>query len=204
MRRSKVLLDFIKLSVGEKIAFFRNVIILMTNNLLFPKPDVTLEVLTPMVDKLENDYAASRSGSHAMVMVMRQAEQVADNAFRKLAMYVDRTADGDPAIILKSGFNISKQPEPANRDSFIVEAGENPTEIVLTRKAQPGAKSYVWQYRSGALPGTDQSWVFAGFSTQTRFVVKGLESGSKYWFRVAAITINGTGPWSEPVMKMVL
>jgi len=203
MKKSKVLLDFIKLSVGEKIAFFRNIIIQMTSNVLFPKPDVTLEVLTPMVDKLDSDYAASRSGSHAMVKVMRQTEQNVDNAFRKLAIYVDRTADGDPAIILKSGFNVSKQREPSIRDSFIVQAGANPAEVILNRKAQPGAKSYIWQYRSGALPGIDQSWVFAGFSTQARFVVKGLESGSKYWFRVAAITINGTGPWSEPVMKMV-
>lgn len=203
MKRSKVVLDFLKFSIGEKIIFFRNVIAQMTGNTLFPKPDVPLEEITPQVNKLETDSMAAKSGAHPLVTVMNQTAKAVDKSFRKLAMYVDRIADGDPAIIQKSGFNVSKQPEPSNRKSFEVEAGENPCEVILYRKAQPGARSYAWQYVMGALPANDKSWIFAGCSTQTRFVVTGLESGSKCWFRVAAVTSSGVGPWSDPVMKVV-
>jgi len=203
MKKNKVVLDFIKFSIAEKIAFFRSIINMMMNNTLFPKPDVAYADLTIIVNTLETDFTAAKSGAHALVAVRNQSESAANEAFRKMASYVDRLANGDAAIILKSGFHVSKQPEPNNRDTFVAEAGENPSEITLIRKAQPGARSYVWQYCIGALPMNGQAWVFAGSSTQARFVVSDLESGSKCWFRVAAVTSNGMEPWSDPVMKVV-
>lgn len=203
MKKSKVVLDFIKFSIAEKIMFFRNVIAQMTGNASFPTPDVALTEAKTAVDTLETDHAAAKSGAHVLVSKMRRSEEVADNLFRKQAAYVDRIADGNETIILSSGFHVSKQPEPSVREAFVVEAGENPSEIILIRKAQPGARSYVWQYCIGALPTNTQPWVFAGASTQTRYVIKGLESGSKCWFRVAAVTATGQGPWSDPVMKVV-
>jgi hypothetical protein len=203
MKRIKVVLDFIKFAIAEKIAFFRNSLKLMTNNALFVKPDVLLADVTLLVDKLETDFTAAKSGDHALVAVMNQSELAADEAFRKLALYVDRIANGDAAVILKAGFHISKQPEASKREAFRVEAGPNPREIILLRKAQPGAKSYVWQYCIGPLPTTEQVWIFAGATTKARFVIINLESGSKCWFRVAAVTIEGIGPWSAPVMRVV-
>lgn len=203
MKKSRVILDFIRFSVAEKIMFFRNVISLMTGNTSFATPDVPLTEAKTVVDTLETDQAAAKSGAHVMVSKMRKSEEVADNVFRKLARYVDRIADGNETIILGSGFHVSKQPEPSVREAFEVEAGDNPTEIVLIRKAQPGARSYVWQYCIGALPTNGIPWVFAGASTQARYVIRELESGAKCWFRVAAVTATGQGPWSDPVMKVV-
>ena len=36
-------------------------------------------------------------------------------------------------------------------------------------------------------PITATSWQKVGFSTKSKFMVAGLISGTKYWFRVAAI-----------------
>lgn len=204
MRKVKVVLDFLKFPVAEKIVFYRNVITAMTGNASFASPDVPLTELTTVLTTLEQAEDEAGDGARTSIARRNQAEEVADIAFRKQAMYVDRIADGDSAVILSSGFHLSKQPEPAQRPQFEVEAGGNSGEIILTRKAQPGAKSYVWQYCIGSLPvNGDGNWIFAGASTQSKYVISNLESGSKCWFRVAAVTIGGMAPWVDPVMKVV-
>jgi chitodextrinase len=46
-------------------------------------------------------------------------------------------------------------------------------------------------------PLTPGSWKQAGFSTKAKFSVRGLASGTRYWFRVAALGTAGQGPWSQ-------
>jgi len=203
MRRKKVILDFIKFSVAEKIEFFRNVIELLTGNPLFATPDVSLIMLKTMLDTLIADFIASKSGAHAMIARMNQSATALDKKFRLLALYVDRIADGDEAIILGSGFHASKEPDTTSRELFIAEEGVNSREIDLARKAQRGAKSYVWQYCVGLVPAKDEDWIFGGASSQATFTMKGLTSETKYWFRVAVVTTRGMGPWSTPIMKIV-
>lgn len=200
----KVVLDFLKFSVAEKIVFYRNVITGMTGNPHFATPDVPPATLTTVLTAFEQAADEAGDGARTSMARRNQAEEAADDAFRKEAMYVERIADGDAAIILSSGFHHSKQPEPAQRPQFEVEAGANNGEIILTRKAHPGAKSYIWQYCIGSLPvNGDGNWIFAGASTQSKYVISNLESGSKCWFRVAAVTIDGMAPWADPVMKVV-
>jgi hypothetical protein len=204
MRKVKVVLDFLKFPVSEKIIFYRNVITSLTGNPAFATPDVSLTNLTTVLTAFEQAEDEASDGARTSIALRNQAEEVADKAFRKEAMYVDRISDGDAAIILSSGFHLSKQPEPAQRPLFEAEAGNNSGEIILTRKAQPGAKSYVWQYCIGSLPVNGAgNWIFAGSSTQSKYVISNLESGSKCWFRVAAVTIGGMAPWTDPVMKVV-
>ena len=204
MKKSKVLLNFVKFTIAEKIAFFSNIITRMTDNTQFVTPDYPLSDANAVVNALSADNVAAKSGDHLLIAKMHQTEEEAVKIFRKLAMYVDRIADGDPVIILSSGFEISKQPEASNRELFVVEPGRFSGEMALTRKAQTGAKSYIWQYCAGALPTDEAAWVFAGASAQSTYTIKNLESGSKYWFRVAAVTIKGMEPFSAPVMKTVV
>ena len=51
-------------------------------------------------------------------------------------------------------------------------------------------------------PATASSWQQVGFSTKSKFTVPGLTSGTKYWFRVAAIGTAGQAPWSDPATAM--
>ncbi|MEI6066650.1 MAG: hypothetical protein WCP96_04900 [Methylococcaceae bacterium] len=50
MKKIKVLLDFIKLSVAEKIAFYRNIIAKLTDNPAYPTPEVPLADAKTAVD----------------------------------------------------------------------------------------------------------------------------------------------------------
>ena len=64
MRKDKIVHDFRRISVPNKITFGRSVIAKMTLIDLFAKPDVDYATATSTVDKLEEYYISSRDGSH--------------------------------------------------------------------------------------------------------------------------------------------
>ncbi len=199
MKKLKVLLAFIQLSVVEKIAFYRNVIIKLTDNRLFVNPDASLETAQAAVDKLESSFLASRDGSHTAVATMHADEVAADTIFRTLATYVDRIADGDEVKILSSGFQISKQPIVAQKPALAVENGLHSGSVKLIAKAVDRAGAYIWQY---SLEGAE--WVVGGNSTASTFLLEGLTVAKKYYFRVAAVTPTGTTDFTATVAKVVV
>jgi hypothetical protein len=203
MRKLKVVFAFIKFGMSEKIAFYRNIIDKMTDNAYFLKPEIDLAVLTAKVNKLEVEELAATTGDHTRIAVMRDTEDEADELFRLQGLYVDKIAKGSEAIILSSGYETSKQPVRGSNPPLTVEYGDKPGTLKVTCKAVPGAKSYIWQYAIGALPATEKGWIFAGSSTQVTFIIDDLESGSKCWVRVIAVTPAGMMPASDPIMKIV-
>jgi hypothetical protein len=54
------------------------------------------------------------------------------------------------------------------------------------------------------LPETDEEWTIVGHSTHTYFQVTNLTTAAKYYFRVAAITPDGTLDFTAAVMKVVV
>ena len=125
MKRIKVLLDFIKLAVAEKIVFYRNAVAKLTNNVTFPDPDISLEEAGKAVDAMETSYIASRDGSHTATAQLRANEAAADEIFRVLAAYIDRVSVGDETKILSAGFHATKQPLPIQKATLTVLDGAN-------------------------------------------------------------------------------
>ena len=203
MRKIKVLLNFIRFSVPEKIGFYRNVISRMTGNISFPSPDVSLTDATTLVNGLETAHVAAQDGGHTAVSAMHDKEELSDETFRKLADYVDRIADGDETKILSSGFDITKQPAPVTKSELTVDDGANSGSVKLVAKAVEGAKTYIWQYAKDSLPTDETGWAVAGYSTKVSYEISELAVACKYWFRVAAITAKGTTDFCNPVMKVV-
>ncbi len=138
---------------------------MMKNNPSFPNPDVSLDILKEQTDLLESRNRAAQNGGKAETTLMHQTETLWDDLMRKLARYVERIADDDPAIILSAGFNLSKPPAPYQRPEFSIEQGEKSGSIQLHRQAVKGAKSYVWQYSKNALPENESDWTFATATT---------------------------------------
>ncbi len=204
MRRLRLILDFVKFSVHEKIAFFLKVINNMTENPTFPSPDVPMRTALAAVEQLQKDYIAAQNGGKAATAAMHESDQKATDIFRKLADYVDRTANGDEVIILSSGFNISKERAAIRKAEFSVNFGEKSGTVSLKRQAVEGARSYLWQYYLGDIPSDEKGWTFAGASTRANYVINGLAISTKYWFRVAAVTVTGTTDYCSPVCKVVL
>ncbi|MEI6060850.1 MAG: fibronectin type III domain-containing protein [Bacteroidota bacterium] len=203
MKKNKVVFDFQRFSVAEKIAFGRTVVSMMSDLDIFKEPDVAYAVLTELINRLEGHYMASRGGDHEQVALMHKDEDEFNNLFRKLAGFVDRKADGDEAIIISSGFHLNKQPVSAELPEFVASMGDNPGSVWLKRKKLEGAASYIWQYSASEAVPADGGWLFGGASTQTNYQITGLPSVTRHWFRVAAVTREGIQPYSEPVQQIV-
>lgn len=204
MRKLKVLLDFVKLSVPAKIAFGRMVVQMMTDNPLFEHPDVTLVVLLAAVDKLEAAYLETKDGSRVAIAKMHDAESEFDDLFRVEAAYVDRTAGGSESAIKSSGFNVSKQPTPPQKPDLAVQDGDNSGSVWLVARAVDKAGAYIWQFAKDALPDTEEGWSNGGTTVQSYFQLTGLTVATKYYFRVCAITRTGNTDYTAPVLKIVI
>jgi len=204
MKRIKVLLDFIKLVVAEKIVFYRNVLTKLSNNPSFPDPDVSLDEAKTAVDTLEASSIAAKDGSHTAISKLHDDEDAADEIFRILAAYTDRTSAGDETKILSSGFHASNQPIPIQKATLAVENGTHSGSVKLIAKAVEKAGSYIWQMAKGTLPADEAGWTTIGYTTQANNEVNGLDIATKYYFRVAAITPDGTTDFSASVLKVVV
>lgn len=204
MKKIKVLLDFIKLSVAEKIAFYRNVIAKLTDNPAYPTPEVPLTDAKTAVDALETAYVAARDGSHTAISAMHDNEVAANAIFYKLAAYVDKVAEGDETKILSSGFHESRQPAPRQKPQLSAGDGANTGSVKLIAKAVDRAGAYIWQSAKESLPVEESEWVLVATGTRSYYEITGLTVGGKYYFRVAAVTPDGTTDFSAPVLKVVV
>src|SRR5665647_527092 len=146
MKKISVIFDFIRIPILPKVGRGRGVVEGMTGNPRFPIPDVALADLEAATDLLENSYVTALGGDKTNKALMHQAEKAWDQLMRSQALYVDRIAQGDHAVILSAGFNFSRTPNPANRPEFSAAFGERSGSVILHRKAIKGAYSYVWQY----------------------------------------------------------
>lgn len=203
MRKDKVVFDFRRIPVSNKITFGRFVISRMSSSDLFVKPDVTYAEALSTVNKLEEYYLSSRDGSHTQIALMHHTKEEYDEVFRKLAKYVDRKANGDAAIILSSGFNLVKQPKPREKTELRIEKNNVSGTVKLRRPAVNKATAYVWQYYIGTEFPVEEQWLFGGCSTQASFEMKGFTPGTKIWFRVAAVTRDGMQAFTKPVTWMI-
>ena len=203
MKKSHVLFDFVLNIPPVKIAFGRNVVPLMMGNANFPSPDIPLTVIKDKTDVLEQKLIASLNDGKTEKAELHQAEKEWDNLMRYEALYVDRIADGDEAIIKSAGFSVSKQPVANAKPELWAEAGDRPGTVKLRRKAVQGAKSYIWQYCPNAFPESEAQWVFADASSQATVILENLTSVTRYWFRVAAVTTEGTSAYCDPIMHVV-
>ena len=204
MKKDHVVLNFVKLTIAEKIEVGRSVESKMKLNPSFTSPDVPLEELKASTDLLEARNVTAITGGKEATALMHQAEEQWVDKMRKTALYVDRIADGDAAVILSAGFDLAKQPSPAVRPEFSVELGEKSGTVLLRRQKVEGARSYVWQYTTQVSPIMNTDWVNAEVTSKASVELSGLTPLTKYWFRVAAVTIEGTGAYTMPIMQVVI
>ena len=203
MRKSHVLFDFVLSIPPVKIAFGRNVVTLMTGNANFPTPDIPLTVLKEKNDLLEQKLIASLNDGKTEKAELNRVEKEWDKLMRYEALYVDRIADGDEAIMKGAGFNVSKQPVTNPKPELWATAGNRPGTVKLRRQVIQGAKSYIWQNCINTFPESESQWDFADATSQATVILENLTPVTRYWFRVAAVTTEGTSAYCDPIMHVV-
>lgn len=204
MPKEHVLLDFIRYPVIEKISFCDTVHDRMTDNPFFLTPDVLMTTLKTKNDALRAAYGAAQKGGREETVLMHQAEDEWDDMMRKEAAYVDRIADGDGAIILNAGFNTTRERMPVQRAEFTVRQGDKSGSAQLRRLAVKGATAYIWQYCKDPVPMDESAWITANTTAQSTAIISGLTPLTRYWFRVAAVTRQGTSDFTGPLLLAIV
>lgn len=204
----KVKLNISRLSITQKIARCRQIVTAMTANATFPSPNPTLPAVTTAIDAVEeafHDAQAARQEAKTKTSVLSDKDDVLSGMMAQLAAHVESVAGSDEAKIRSAGMDTKAAASapteitepPANLSAT---AGDRDGEIDLAWEAVSGAKSYVLERTSD--PANAASWTHTGVSTKSSQTINGLTSGTRYWFRVAAINGVGQSGWSDPAVKI--
>ena len=121
----------------------------------------------------------------------------------QIASYVESVAGANEALINSAGMD-TKAPAsapsmPDTPTGLEATIGDHDGQLDLSWDTVAGARSYVIQ--QSADPPTATSWAHAGTSTKSRSTIDGLNSGIRFWFRVAAVGASGQSGWSDPATK---
>jgi hypothetical protein len=196
------------LSVPDKIRKGREIIAALTGNHEFPTPQPPLETVTAATDELDEAYHASQVNKQAgevLTITQNEKEDVFDRTFNQVAAYIESVAGGDERMIKSAGMDVKAPAVPSNTKpnapvSVNVTTGDADGEVDMSWEPVDGAKSY--QIEQSPDPITATGWKHASATTKSKATIEGLTSGTRYWFRVAAVGTGGQGAWSNPVSKI--
>ena len=204
---SKVRVGIKSMSALQKIAFARQIVVEMTNNPNFPSPSPDLKAMLAAANALETAYAAAQSARQAakgLTAAQKSKECALELAIAQQANYVDSVSAGDKAKIESSGFFARSASTPIGLPAVPLELavrnGDPANALTLKWKPVRGARSYVIEFAAGSESPT--AWLQLAITSKAKHVANGLVSGTRYWFRVAAVGSSGPGPWSDSVHRI--
>ena len=123
MKTKRVIINFMRLAIAALIVFGRSVVAKMTGNANFINPNPKLVDVTAAIDDMEAKAALAKDGSKTDKSNAKVAKKKAVDILRQLAWWVEGVANGDENILTSSGFMLSKDPEPSQRDDFFIFGG---------------------------------------------------------------------------------
>ena len=205
---AKIRLNLNSLTVPQKLAKAQQIVSSLTGNASFPTPAPGLANITSAINELDSAAAAvqtARQTAKEKTSAQNEKEATLDQLLTQLASYVESVAGSDEQKILSAGMDMRAPAVPTNAppeqpQALTPTAGDHDGEIDLSWDTVSGAKSYIIE--QSADPVTPTTWTHKGVSTKSSYTAKGLTSGTRYWFRVAAVNNNGQSGWSDPAMKI--
>ena len=200
----KVLLSFVHHSLKTKVSYYHNVLAKLTGNLTYATPDPSLADAAALLNQLEAALVSASDGSHTAISAVHDCEIATDKAFRGLALYVDKIADGDETKILSAGFQASKDPTPRIKVPLLANDGSHSGCVNLISDTHPKGCAYIFRVSKDVLPTDANGWTVVATVAQSKYEVSGLVVGCYYYFDVAVVTPTGTTDFCAPVKKLVV
>lgn len=191
------------LSVPARIQYLRRLATALTGNPNFAAPNPTSAELMTSADALEaayNEAQAARLVSKSKTAVQDDLSAAMNLQVGQLASYVDNASGGDAEKIESAGFAVRATPTPVGELPAPTDVQVLPSEhsgsADVSWSPLRGAKAYVIE-RAPEAPS--MAWGVIGTSTKSKASLNSMASGSRYWFRVAAVGAAGQSAWSDPV-----
>jgi hypothetical protein len=173
----------------------------------FPAPHPELDAAVAATTAYVAALLQARNGNKTDVVVKNQKKAELVSSLKQLGEYVMFKAKGNAGIMTASNFDMSKEPEPApgvtNPEITLLVNGVNAGELQVAINKVPGARSYIYQYSLSDPTLAGAEWV-SHMSTVGKFTFKNLESGKRYWCRVAAVGAREQVAYGDPLSRIVI
>jgi hypothetical protein len=159
------------------------------NNPNFPNPPEALAKLKKLVPEYNDSVTNSKGRDKEMIAIKKARKKQVVALLSELDSYVTLTCNGDEAMLLSSGFDISGQTDSQQMPAIQkleIELGP-PGEATIRVKRIRGARAYLHQYTTEP-PTSETVWINEG-SIKPNFTFRRLKSATKYWFRIIALGI---------------
>jgi hypothetical protein len=198
----RIKLNLSRLSIPEKLDLAKQISNALTGNASFPTPTPSLTTLDTDASNLQTAHeeaVAARQESKNKTAIQNQMEDKLDDTLTRMAGYVSSVSGDDEALVTSAGMNFQQAKSPAGPpalpQSFVTTTGDSDGQIDASWNSVPGAQSYVVEQSLQAPPNA--TWTHVQTTVKSACTVTGLTSGTRYWFRVAAVNSNGQGGWSD-------
>jgi len=190
------------LPIPALIEKVRDVIAKLTANIaVYATPNPTVIVLKAQADALELSYQKAINGGKDKKAQMRLDKEKLLQSMSILLAYVQTTSGGDAAkILLVADLKdprspVGLLPPPSNvRSTYGVHEGE------ITVRWDGVPKRSIYKVQRNDTPNDDTQWrdLPNGLTGKIHFSTNSMVSGGMYGFRVATVSSDGIGGWSDP------
>ena len=200
-----VSLSFGKLADANLVTKTNQILASMTGNTNYPTPTPTLPVVQAAATAFSSALTAAADGGRTKTAEKNAARTVLLGLLRNLALFVQQHCHEDLVLLLTSGFDAQKEPQPAG--TLPPPQGATLTQSRLSRQLEfragsvANANAYEGQVTTDI--GKDE-WENVGTFTATRFSLDDLKPGTTYWARSRAVGSAGPGAWSDAVSAMAI
>lgn len=201
----RIINNFSKLTDSNLEVSATSILLALTGNSNFPDPKPDLPSLKGAIDEFTNLVAVAKDGGKLEIAEKNEKRKELITMLEKLAHYVLFTSDGDKLKALSSGFSFPKPAASATTifkpNNLVLSDGQNAGELRLDFDRVAGAKSYVYQYTPD--PINESSAWENKMGTVSHAIFTNLQSGKKYWCRVAAVGVGDQVVYSDVVSRVV-
>ncbi len=188
------------------ITMIRTILLAMTGNVNFDKPEPTLAMIGTALDDFITAFGKAADGGKELTAIKNAKRNELVSLVRQLASYVLVACHGDMAILLSSGFPVQK---PNRQPIGVLPAPEAPKvsqggrtgEMYAVTSPLSGGYIYTWQL---FLASGSNVPVRTEQTTGARHTFTGLTRGATYRLQVNVIGTAGPSDWSQSVELMVL
>ena len=200
---AKILLSFYKYTDDSLETKASSILQMLTGNANFPAPVPPLATLQTLVTNYQTALVDARSRDIVKVAIKRAARTALEDCLRNLGQYVMWVANGNEEMLVSSGFDLARIPEPVALEEpgvVTVSNGISTGRLVASLKKVRGAYSYVYQISTDPLQ-SDANWTSMTLA-QCSAVFTNLTPGQKYYIRVGAVG-SGTQIAYSPVASAI-
>jgi hypothetical protein len=175
---------------------------MVTNKLVFPNPDPTMEAFGVEITKLDACIKA-KDGSKQKNQALADQAEVVHGMLKSEIIYVNKVAGGDKAIILLSGFDCNEDSTVKDIPGKVlikrIEDGSVSCSAKIYIEALADADRYKVETATALTEVTDWKTVL-DFGALNKLEIRNLIRGREIYIRVTGGNTHGWGMPSEPVV----